>query len=91
MENGGTFALGGTGDILAGGGAVFNNQVGATFDARTNDGEDIEYRGAYVSGGVTTFNNNGAVIKTGDGSTATLFVCYNGTPPVGVVVNGSCP
>jgi hypothetical protein len=77
-------------NILGGGSAVFNNQVGATFDARTSGG-DIFYYGNYYGGGDTTFNNSGSVIKSGDSETATLDLCYNGTAPVGVIVDDSCP
>lgn len=80
----------GPGSILGGAAAIFNNQVGATFDARTN-GANITYIGNQVGGGDTTFTNNGAVIKSGDTFSATLDLCYNGISPVGVNVIDSCP
>lgn len=79
----------GPGSILGGAAANFNNQVGATFDARTN-GANIIYIGNQVGGGDTTFTNNGAVIKSGDAFSATLDLCYEGIPAVGVNVIDSC-
>jgi hypothetical protein len=90
INNEGIWTWIGPGNILGGDAAIFNNQVGATFDARTN-GANMTYIGNHFGGGDTTFNNNGAVIKSGDGSTATIDLCYNGTPPVGVNVVDSCP
>lgn len=80
----------GPGNILGGGAAIFNNHPGATFDARTN-GANITYIGNQSGGGDTTFTNNGAVIKSGDGFMATLDLCYEGDPPVGVNVVDTCP
>jgi hypothetical protein len=90
INNEGRWLWIGPGSILGGQGAIFNNLLGATFEARTVDETGINYYGHHV-GGDTTFNNNGAVIKSGDGASATLDLCYTGIPPVGVTVEDSCP
>ncbi len=76
-NNAGTATVSGQG-LNLGFGAIFNNQLGATFDIQNDSGI------GYAGGATPTFNNAGTFQKSGGSATSSIGITFNNTGSVAV-------